>query len=121
LQRAARDSGINQAKRVIDRCLRRLSKKDDEGKIEVTVDNQNIMPITTCTVECDFTILFIESGYSTSTEYGRGSKTIEVGDIGGKSEKTETIDFNPDDYYDSYGSYIMATLFEKNVELISIE
>ena len=93
----------------------------DEGKIEVTVDNQNIMPITTCTVECDFTILFIESGYSTSTEYGRGSKTIEVGDIGGKSEKTETIDFNPDDYYDSYGSYIMATLFEKNVELISIE
>ena len=79
------------------------------------------MPISKCTVDCNFTILFIESGSYSSNEYGRGSKTIEVLDIAGKAEKTETITFNPDDYYDSYGSYLIATLMDKTVTLVSIE
>ena len=91
------------------------------GKITVTVKNENKMPISKCTVECDFTIMFIESGYSTSIEYGRGSKTIEVENIDGGSEQTQTISFNPDDYYDSYGSYITAILDSKNVSIVSIE
>ena len=93
----------------------------DKGKIEITVKNDNLMPISKCTVDCNFTILFIESGSYSSNEYGRGSKTIEVEDIAGKSEKTETITFNPDDYYDSYGSYIIATLMDQSVTIVSIE
>ena len=93
----------------------------DNGKIEITVKNKNEMPLSKCTVKCDFTILFIEGGYYSSTEYGRGSKTIEVENIDGGSSTTKTISFDPDEYYDSYGSYIVATLMEKRVEIISIE
>lgn len=93
----------------------------EKGEIEVKVKNGNLMPISRCTVDCDFTILFIESGSYSSNEYGRGSKTIEVVDIAGKSENTKTITFNPDDYYDSYGSYLIATLMNKTVTLVSIE
>ncbi|MBR6743313.1 MAG: zinc-ribbon domain-containing protein [Clostridia bacterium] len=93
----------------------------ERGKIEVTVTNNNKMPISKCTTNVNFTILFIESGYYSSIEYGRGEKTIEIEDIAGNSKKTETISFNPDDYYDSYGSYIVATLKDVRLEIISIE
>ena len=93
----------------------------NKGLIEVTVSNKNKMPISKCTVDCKFTIIFVESGYYSSNEYGRGTKTITVENISGNSEKTETISFNPDDYYDSYGSYITAFLMDKSVSIISIE
>lgn len=94
----------------------------DKGQIKVTVSNKNKMPITKCTVDCKFTIGFVESGYYTNnTEYGRGTKTITVENIDGNSEKTETISFNPDDYYESYGSYIIAFLMDKSASIISIE
>lgn len=91
------------------------------GEITVTVENKNKMPISKCTVECDFTIMFIESGYYTNFEYGRGSEIIEVENIDGGEEVEKTILFDPDDYYDSYGSYIMASLNDSNVKVISIE
>lgn len=90
-------------------------------KITVTVENDNKFPISECTVKVDFTICFVESGYSSSLEYGRGSKTITIEDISGNDEKTETINFEPDDYYDSYGSYITAFLMERSSEIVSIE
>ena len=93
----------------------------DNGKIEVWVKNKNKMPISKCTVKCDFTIIFIEPGSYSSNEYGRGSKNIVVENINGNTEKTQTISFNPDDYYDSYGSYIMAALMNNSTEIISIE
>ncbi len=93
----------------------------ETGKIEVTVTNNNKMPISKCTTNVNFTILFIESGYYSSNEYGRGEKTIEIEDIAGNSKKKETISFNPDDYYDSYGSYIVATLMDERIEITSIE
>lgn len=92
----------------------------DEGKIEVKVSNKNKMPISKCTVECKFTILFVKAGYYSSNEYGRGTKTITVKDIAGNSEKTETIFFDPDDYYNSYSSYIAAFLRDKSARVISI-
>ncbi len=91
------------------------------GEITVTVYNNNKMPISKCTVECDFTILFIEAGYYSDMEYGRGSEIIEVENIGGGSKVSKTISFNPDEYYDGYGSYMMASLYEKGVGVISIE
>lgn len=93
----------------------------DKGQIEVTVTNKNKMPISKCTVECKFTILFIEPGYYSSNEYGRGSETIIVENIAGSSNEKKVISFNPDDYYDSYGSYIMAALFESSAKVTSIE
>ncbi|MDD6478966.1 MAG: zinc ribbon domain-containing protein [Oscillospiraceae bacterium] len=93
----------------------------NNGEIEITVKNANKMPVSKCTVKCDFTILFVEAGYYSDVEYGRGSKTIEIENIEGNAEKTKTISFNPDDYYDSYGSYILASLSDKTVNVISIE
>lgn len=93
----------------------------DNGEIEITVENDNVMPVSKCTVNCKFTIIFIKSGQYSDPEYGRGERTIEIESIGGKSKKIETVYFNPDDYYDSYGSYIVAALMDDSFELISIE
>ena len=93
----------------------------EKGKIDVTVTNKNVFPIASCKVKCKFTILFIESGSYSNTEYGRGERIIEVEEIKGNSESKKTISFDPDEYYDSYGSYIMATLFNSSEEIISIE
>ena len=90
-------------------------------KIEITVTNKNIMPISKCKINCTFTLLFVKSGTYSSTEYGRGTKTIEINDIAGNSEINESVSFNPDDYYDSYGSYITAIVTEKRVTIDSIE
>ena len=79
------------------------------------------MPISECGVDCKFTILFVEPGTYSDNEYGRGSKTIVIEDIGGSSKKTKIISFNPDEYYDSYGSYIAAFLFEKSVNVAYIK
>ena len=92
----------------------------DNGEIEITVDNDNVMPISKCTVKCDFTILFVEPGMYSSNEYGRGSKTIVIENIDGSSAKTEIVSFNPDDYYDSYGSYMAAILMEKSASIVYI-
>ncbi len=93
----------------------------ENGKIKITVKNENVMPISKCTVDCKFTILFVKSGYYSDPVYGRGIKTITLEDIEGNSKKTETITFDPDTYYDSYGSYILATRMDSSAELISIE
>lgn len=57
------------------------------GKIYVTIENRNNMPISKCTVTCNFTIGFIESGYYSGIEYGRGTKTITIENISGKDKK----------------------------------
>lgn len=93
----------------------------NNGQIEITVNNNNLMPISKCTVDCKFTIIYVESGSYSSNEYGRGTKTVEITDVAGNSKRTETVMFDPDDYYDSYGSYITAFLMDKSVTLISIE
>ena len=93
----------------------------NNGEIRVTVENDNKMPISKCTAECSFTIMFIEPGSYSNQEYGRGTKTIEIEDIPGNDSKTETITFNADDYYDSYGSYITAFVWQKNTSITSIE
>lgn len=93
----------------------------DTGTITVTVENNNVMPISECTVNCSFTILFIEPGTYSSNEYGRGTETITVEDIEGRSSKTESISFDPDSYYDSYGSYIAKVLFDKSITIESID
>lgn len=91
------------------------------GQISVTVENDNVMPISKCSASCKFTILFVEPGSYSDNEYGRGTKTIVVENVSGKSKKTETISFNANEYYDSYGSYITAIVFEKSTSLDSIE
>ena len=91
------------------------------GEIEITVTNNNLMPISKCTVQCSFTILYIEPGMYSSNEYGRGTKTIVIEDIDGCAKKTETIFFDPDDYYDSYGSYMMASVVDNSARVIDIE
>ncbi len=106
---------------VTEKITVRASVSVDHGKIEITVRNDNVMPISKCTVDCDFTILFIEASTYSDNEYGRGTKTIVIEDINGKSEKTQTVSFDPDDYYDGYGSYILATLWDKSISAISIE
>lgn len=93
----------------------------DNGTITISVTNNNMMPISKCETNCKFTIGFIESGYSSGVEYGRGNKTLTIEDIPGNSSKTETFNFDADDYYDSYGSYIMAFLFEQSSTVSSIE
>lgn len=92
----------------------------NKGEIEVTVKNDNVMPISECSVSCNFTIMFVESGSYSNHEYGRGTKSIIIEDIAGGSKKTETISFNPDAYYDSYGSYITAFLWEKSVKITDV-
>lgn len=98
------------------------SKIDISGKkIIVTVKNKNIMPIKGCTVKCDFTILYITGGYYSDNEYGRGTRSVTVEEIPANSEKIEEVYFDPDEYYNRYSSYLMATVFQQNVSLESLQ
>ena len=91
------------------------------GTIKVTVKNDNILPISECTVVCKFDLVFIKPGTYQENEYGRGTKTIVIKNIPGKSSKTETVSFDPDDYYKSYGSYIWAMLWGHDETITSIK
>lgn len=93
----------------------------DSRKITVTITNDNVLPISKCVVKSNFTIGYIEGGYYSDTEYGRGSKEFTIENIPGNSKKTEEFEFDPDLYYDSYGSYLLAFLWEQSTSLVSIE
>lgn len=92
------------------------------GTIEVTVRNDNVMPLESCTVTSTFTIMYIEDGYfSNDIAYGRGTKLLTVEEIPGGGKKTESFTFDADDYYDGYRSYIVATLYQASESVTSVE
>ncbi len=91
------------------------------GRIDFYVKNDNAMPVSECTVNYNFTLMFIPSDSYSGPKYERGSKTVVVKDINGKSSETETVYFDPDDYYDSYGSYILVNVVNSDVSVISVK
>lgn len=93
----------------------------NSNKITITVKNNNSMPISACNVSCSFTIGFVETGYYSDVEYGRGNKSYTVEKIAGNSKVTESFNFNTDDYYKGYGSYLLTFVQNSSITIQSIE
>lgn len=104
-----------------ERVTARCYLNSNNNTLTVKVENDNILPISSCTVEYSFTLYYVTTSSYSSLEYGRGTKTVTVNDIDGKGTQEIEVSFNPDDYYDSYRSYITYMVYSDDVEIIGIE
>ncbi len=90
-------------------------------KIIATITNKNKLPLSTCTIDYDFTLLFVTASSYSKNEYGDGSRTITVEDIPANETKEIEIPFDPDAVYDGYDHYYFYSLWESDAEIVSIE
>ena len=92
----------------------------NSDKIIVTVTNKNKLPLSSCTIDCDFTLLFVTDSSYSRNEYCDGSRTITVEDIPANETKKIEIPFDPDAIYDGYDHYYFYSLWESDAEIVSI-
>lgn len=93
----------------------------NSDKIIVTVTNKNKLPLSSCTIDCDFTLLFVTDSSYSRNEYCDGSRTITVEDIPANETKKTEIPFDPDAIYDGYDHYYFYSLWESDAEIVSIK
>lgn len=90
-----------------------------DGEIQLTIQNNNYIPIYNCVLEVDFEFMYIKPESYSSLDFYRGSETAEVDSVAANGTETVTIEIDPDDYYESYGSYFYASMRDSRVKLVS--
>lgn len=90
-------------------------------KIIATVTNKNELPLSSCTINYDFTLLYVPASSYSDIEYGDGSRTITVEDIPANYYKTVEISFDPNSFYDGYGYYHLYSVWKSDAEIVSIK
>ena len=98
-----------------------VSHSYNDGELRLYVENDNYLPINNCVVKVDLTFMYITLNSYSSNDTYRGSETVEVGSVAARDTKTITVSIDPDDYYDSYGSYFTAVLMGSSVSLVSFD
>lgn len=63
--------------------------------------------------------MYIKPESYSSLDFYRGSETAEVDSVAANGTETVTIEIDPDDYYESYGSYLYASMRDSRVKLVS--
>ena len=97
-----------------DRYMYMLPSEDDVSvttsfsmnEITFTVTNESSLPIESCDITCDFTIMYYTLSSYSPVEYGRGQESVLVENLGGNETRTVSISYHADDYYDGYQSYV---------------
>jgi len=89
--------------------------------LKITIENNNLLPLQSCTVKYDFRLLYVTTASYSNTEYENGSEIYTVKDIDGKSTKVFEFDFDVDKYYDGYYSYLLTSLWSSSIDIINFE
>lgn len=93
----------------------------DDKRLYITVQNDNMFPVTCIDIEYNFTLMFIGSGYYSSPDYARNSKYLSAKKVPGNSTIKYDYEFNYDKYHNSYSSYIYCTLWDSTIRVTGFE
>ncbi len=97
------------------------SLTNDNKTLKITVKNNNLLPLRSCTVKYDFRLLYVPTASYADNEFENGSETYTLKDVGGNESKVFEFNFDVDKYYGGYYSYHFASLWNSSIDIIDFK